>query len=157
MTATSEEVWFVLLQGEQLGPLSFEEVLDFYYKDVVSSETLLWRDGLSEWVPITQIPEFNELLFQGIVAPAQSQNQQPEEQIVGDTAFLSEQELDNLRNMSAHGHSKLSQTNENKVGAQQVFNGSSELSMPFADEEELEELKKLFDNSKDFEEFLKAQ
>lgn len=67
MTETSEEIWFVLLQGEELGPLSFEEVLDFYYKDVISSETLIWRDGLEGWLPIVHVAEFNELLFQGVI------------------------------------------------------------------------------------------
>jgi hypothetical protein len=63
MEATTDEVWFVLLQGEELGPLSFEDVLDFYYKDLVSSESMLWREGWSDWVQIIQVPEFNELLL----------------------------------------------------------------------------------------------
>jgi len=59
------EMWYALVQEEQLGPMSFNEVIDFYYKDIITSETLLWREGLKEWVPIIQVQEFKELLFQG--------------------------------------------------------------------------------------------
>ena len=88
MTETSEEIWFVLLQGEELGPLSFEEVLDFYYKDVITSESLIWRDGLEGWLPIIHVSEFNELLFQGVII------QDSQSQIGGeDTAFIDHNSL----------------------------------------------------------------
>ena len=61
------EMWFALVQEEQLGPMSFEEVIDFYYKDIINAETLLWTDGLEGWCAITQIKEFSDLLFQGAV------------------------------------------------------------------------------------------
>ena len=89
MTETSEEVWFVLLQGEELGPLSFEEVLDFYYKDVVSSETLIWREGHANWSPIIHVQEFNELLFQGVMITPQ----QPSQPLGEDTAFVEQGSL----------------------------------------------------------------
>lgn len=94
MTAASEEVWYILLQGEELGPLSFEEVLDFYYKDVVTSESLLWREGWSGWVPIIQVPEFNELLFQGMIIP----NPQPPVVSNDPTAFSGQQQFEHLKN-----------------------------------------------------------
>ena len=47
------DMWFALIDGEQeLGPLDSSEVLDFYYKDIFSAETLLWREGLHNWVPL---------------------------------------------------------------------------------------------------------
>lgn len=61
------EMWFALVQEEQLGPMSFEEVIDFYYKDIINAETLLWTDGFEGWCPITHIKEFADLLFQGAV------------------------------------------------------------------------------------------
>lgn len=65
------EVWYALVQQEQLGPMDFEEVLDFYYKDIISASTLLWREGMPNWVPITHISDFAELLFQGTYVPQQ--------------------------------------------------------------------------------------
>ncbi|MEE2644570.1 MAG: DUF4339 domain-containing protein [Myxococcota bacterium] len=60
-------MWFALIDGEQeLGPLDSSEVLDFYYKDIFSAETLLWREGLPGWAPITEIEEFRAILFQGL-------------------------------------------------------------------------------------------
>ena len=97
MTTASEEVWFILLQGEQLGPLSFEDVLDFYYKDVVTGDSLLWREGWSDWVTLIQIPEFNSLLFQGVMLKEPidypSNNEEPEEA----TAFVAHQNFRQLQ------------------------------------------------------------
>jgi len=59
-------MWYALVQDEQLGPMDFDEIIDFYYKDIISSDTLLWREGLSGWLPISQIKEFKDLLFQGV-------------------------------------------------------------------------------------------
>ena len=67
------EMWYALVQDEQLGPMSFNEVIDFYYKDIITSETLLWREGLAEWAPISQLREFKDLLFQGDFLPHLSQ------------------------------------------------------------------------------------
>ena len=95
MTTASDEVWFVLLQGEQLGPLSFEDVLDFYYKDVVTGDSLLWREGWSDWVALIQIPEFNTLLFQGVMLKEPisfPSNNSPDEA----TAFISHQDFNQL-------------------------------------------------------------
>ena len=64
------EMWYALVQDEQLGPLSFNEVIDFYYKDIITAETLLWRDGLSGWSAISQLQEFKDLLFQGDLLPS---------------------------------------------------------------------------------------
>ena len=66
-------MWYALVQDEQLGPMSFNEVIDFYYKDIITSETLLWREGLAEWASISQLREFKDLLFQGDFLPNVSQ------------------------------------------------------------------------------------
>lgn len=101
MEATTDEVWYVLLQGEELGPLSFEDVLDFYYKDLVSSESMLWREGWSTWVQIVQVPEFNELLFKGMIAPAEPLL---ENGIHEDTAFIDPSALSQVRHSIKPSH-----------------------------------------------------
>ena len=141
MTSTTEEVWFVLLQGEELGPLSFEDVLDFYYKDVVTSESFLWREGWSEWVSIVQVPEFNELLFQGMVVTSNQPEQNFPESLVGDTAFLGEDELNHLRNMSS-AQVKV-QSTKPKLDSLQRPKAVEMNAIPDAPVEELEELEEL--------------
>ena len=111
MTTASEEVWFVLLQGEQLGPLSFEDVLDFYYKDVVTGDSLLWREGWSDWVALIQIPEFNTLLFQGVMLkepinfPSNSSSEEA-------TAFVSHQDFNRVHEQIITDDSQLEELEE---------------------------------------------
>ena len=128
MDERNEEVWYVLLQGEELGPMSFDEILDFYYKDVVTSESLLWREGWTDWVSIVQIPEFNELLFQGAII---SPSQEDEISTIGeDTAFISEEQL---RQAVMYGGSDESEAEDISLDGE------------FYDLEELEELEELED------------
>ena len=60
------EVWYALVQQEQLGPMAFEEVLDFYYKDIISASTLLWREGMPNWLVVPRGHEQTETEEYGI-------------------------------------------------------------------------------------------
>jgi hypothetical protein len=60
-------MWYVLVQDEQLGPMSFQDVLELYYKDMITQDTFVWRDGMAEWLPISIVPEYVEILFKGVV------------------------------------------------------------------------------------------
>jgi hypothetical protein len=70
-------MWYVLVQEEQLGPMSFQDVLELYYKDMITQDTFVWRDGMAEWLPISMVPEYVEILFKGAIlnVPATNFNQ----------------------------------------------------------------------------------
>jgi hypothetical protein len=70
-------MWYVLVQDEQLGPMSFQDVLELYYKDMITQDTFVWRDGMAEWLPISMVPEYVEILFKGAIlnVPATNFNQ----------------------------------------------------------------------------------
>jgi hypothetical protein len=66
----NQRMWYVLVQEEQLGPMTFQEVLEFYYKDMITRENLVWRDGMAGWQSLDQTQEFIEVLFKGQVVTA---------------------------------------------------------------------------------------
>ena len=73
-------MWYALVQEEELGPMPFEEVLDLYYKDIISADTYIWVEGMPEWVPISQMSDFSELLFQGSALPENSEFERGDEE-----------------------------------------------------------------------------
>jgi GYF domain 2 len=54
-------VWFVIIRGQQAGPLSRAEVgLEFATGDI-DAESLVWRHGMGGWLPAAQAPELASL------------------------------------------------------------------------------------------------
>lgn len=47
--AKAEAVWFVVIDGEQVGPLTEEGVMRRLDRGEISSDTLIWRAGMGEW------------------------------------------------------------------------------------------------------------
>lgn len=49
-----ERVWFLYILGNQQGPYNKEEVLDLLKKQEVSLDTLTWKNGMDEWLPLKE-------------------------------------------------------------------------------------------------------
>jgi membrane protease subunit (stomatin/prohibitin family) len=49
--------WYLGINGQQVGPLSPAEVTARVSGGTATFDTLAWRAGLSDWTPISQIPE----------------------------------------------------------------------------------------------------
>lgn len=62
-SAASE--WYVVVDGDQVGPISPEEVEAYYASGQVHDESFAWRDGLADWVPLSQLDEFAHLAHLG--------------------------------------------------------------------------------------------
>ncbi|MCA9546714.1 MAG: DUF4339 domain-containing protein, partial [Myxococcales bacterium] len=54
-------VWYALVQDEQLGPMSMQELGELFTQGVVTVDTFIWREGMAEWKPLTQVDEFLEI------------------------------------------------------------------------------------------------
>jgi len=52
----SNRSWYFAAQGQQQGPVSEEELRDLIANGVVTSETLLWSDGMAGWEKAERIP-----------------------------------------------------------------------------------------------------
>lgn len=50
--------YYLLVEGQKKGPLPLEELKE----NGLSTETLVWREGLSEWVKASELEELSEVL-----------------------------------------------------------------------------------------------
>jgi hypothetical protein len=47
--------WYVLIEGQQLGPYTGEQLVQFAQEGRIMGDTLVWAEGMAEWLPATQI------------------------------------------------------------------------------------------------------
>lgn len=52
--------WFVLVKGDQLGPLTDNEVLKMFVDGKIDKRTYAWRDGMDDWQRLEKVPEFKD-------------------------------------------------------------------------------------------------
>jgi len=57
-----DKQYFYLKANSRKGPYSFEELK----KEKLNPETLIWYDGLDEWLPMKDIPTFNSFFIDKI-------------------------------------------------------------------------------------------
>lgn len=51
--------WFAAVNGQQQGPFSTEQLRGSLQNGLFSLETFVWRQGFSDWQPISQCPELS--------------------------------------------------------------------------------------------------
>ncbi|MCR9245240.1 MAG: DUF4339 domain-containing protein [bacterium] len=57
--ASAEPVWHYAEAGQQRGPVPASKLRLLWREGRVSDDTLVWRQGLSDWTAIADLPEFN--------------------------------------------------------------------------------------------------
>ncbi len=50
--------WYYAKNGQQLGPVSEEKLLEEYRSGAIQSGDLVWNDSMSNWAPLSSIPGF---------------------------------------------------------------------------------------------------
>jgi len=55
-------VWFVIVNNEKKGPLTILEISQIGAEGSIDRRTLVWKKGMSEWLPIDQVPELSAFL-----------------------------------------------------------------------------------------------
>ncbi len=90
-------VWHLVIDREQVGPMSPAEVRDRYANGDISEETFIWREGFSDWLRLDAVDDFADIsqatkvapssvamsgaaAAGGFQAPADSWGQQPQEE-----------------------------------------------------------------------------
>lgn len=48
--------WFVLSDGQQLGPYTGEQLVQFAQEGRLATETMVWSEGMAEWITASQVP-----------------------------------------------------------------------------------------------------
>jgi predicted Zn finger-like uncharacterized protein len=61
-TSAPTENWYVGVSGVPLGPIRLAVIREKAASGAVTSESLVWREGLDEWLPLRHFPELLELV-----------------------------------------------------------------------------------------------
>lgn len=62
VAAAPEGVWYVVIEGEQVGPLTESDVGGRISRGEISGETFAWREGMADWIQVSAIAEFASVL-----------------------------------------------------------------------------------------------
>ncbi len=60
--AKATHEWFVAIDEKQVGPLSLEKVKDHWDRGELSPDSLCWRTGFSDWIPLSEASELAPVL-----------------------------------------------------------------------------------------------
>ena len=80
--ATSSEDWYVGVGGVPLGPVRLSVIREKALAGAVDGDSLVWREGFDEWLPLKNFPELLE-----IVTQAQSTRLSPPARRTSSTGF----------------------------------------------------------------------
>jgi hypothetical protein len=58
MAEPEDAIWYVGIQGEQKGPFTVEAVKEMIANGEVGQQDMVWNEGMTEWQPVSQTPEF---------------------------------------------------------------------------------------------------
>ncbi len=59
--AAVESVWHLVIDQEQIGPMTAAEVRQRFSRGEIDAETYIWREGFADWLPLTQVEGFTDL------------------------------------------------------------------------------------------------
>ncbi len=68
----ADGVWHVVVNREQVGPLTREEVLGYLGRGEINADTFGWREGMADWERVGSIAEFADD-FGGDLEPAEAE------------------------------------------------------------------------------------
>lgn len=54
---------YLAVDSSQAGPFSDEDLIKLIKNQLLKRETLVWRAGMSTWLPAEQVPEVNKLFI----------------------------------------------------------------------------------------------
>jgi predicted Zn finger-like uncharacterized protein len=53
----SEPIWHAVLNGDQQGPFTLDQLRDLMAQGQIDTETYVWRDGFDGWLPMRDVAE----------------------------------------------------------------------------------------------------
>jgi predicted Zn finger-like uncharacterized protein len=63
--AGDESVWHVVINQDQVGPMTAVDVQQRFAAGEIDSETYVWREGFADWLPMAQVDTFAALVASG--------------------------------------------------------------------------------------------
>ncbi len=68
--AGDESVWHVVINQDQVGPMTAAEVQQRFAAGDIDADTYIWREGFSDWLPIAQVDAFSAFVASGSTTAA---------------------------------------------------------------------------------------
>ncbi len=68
--AGDESVWHVVINQDQVGPMTAAEIQQRFAANEIDAETYIWREGFSDWLPISQVDTFAAFVASGSTTSA---------------------------------------------------------------------------------------
>src|SRR5262249_41495153 len=65
-----ESVWHVVINQDQVGPMTAAEVGQRFAAGEIDAESYIWREGFTDWLPLAQVEQFTALASGGGAAAA---------------------------------------------------------------------------------------
>ncbi|MBI5501515.1 MAG: zinc-ribbon domain-containing protein [Deltaproteobacteria bacterium] len=65
-----EAVWFVAVGEEQQGPYTTQQIREYIQTDQLDPESFMWKEGMEDWLPVQQVPDFADAVPAGGAPPA---------------------------------------------------------------------------------------
>ena len=63
LISSTPKLFYALIEGNPVGPLSEEEIAKLISKKIILNETYLWKPGLPQWVIAEKLPEVLKLVL----------------------------------------------------------------------------------------------
>jgi predicted Zn finger-like uncharacterized protein len=68
--AADDQVWHVVINQDQVGPMTAAEVQERFARSEIDAETYVWREGFADWLPLAQVDQFAALATSGSTTAA---------------------------------------------------------------------------------------
>ncbi|HEY1551900.1 MAG TPA: GYF domain-containing protein [Kofleriaceae bacterium] len=65
-----DAVWHLVINQDQVGPMSVSEVQQRFASGEIDGETFAWREGFADWLPLAQVDAFVGLIASGSTTSA---------------------------------------------------------------------------------------
>lgn len=70
--AADDAVWHLVINQDQVGPLTVAEVQQRFAAGEIDGETFTWREGFADWLPLSQVDTFAAYVASGSTTTASS-------------------------------------------------------------------------------------
>lgn len=80
-------VWHVVVDGEQVGPLTESDVKEKLRANQINAETLVWKEGFGDWTALSSVPELIALQPKGRTSGARAAVNEPVRPSVAKSAY----------------------------------------------------------------------
>lgn len=105
--------WHLVIDGEQVGPISDADVRTKVERGEVKADTYTWKEGFADWVKLSAVPEFAGLVAEEMSGPISAGN----ELFTGAAAAAGSNGADRARRASGAGRSLFGGSGPNDVFA----------------------------------------